>query len=320
MEVLGEPVGFVVQLLVRDHLTTGCHHVGGFVGCRRCEVAGEHGDRTYTGRRRTLGTLREVEATDRFRELAAQPEPSVALDEAALLIAAHAYPDLDVAAELTKLDALADGCYAPTLDALVRYLFVDLGFSGNQHEYYDPRNSFLNDVMARRVGIPISLSVLAIVVGRRLGVPLAGVGLPGHFLLRDRVDDGVFVDPFARGALLDRAGCERAFRRVQGDDAQFDPSYLEPVGTFTILTRMLANLRAIFAAVGDHQPLLWVIRLRALLPDAAPEARGELAAALAAMGAFGEAADELDALASELGGTLGTEYSQRASGLRARLN
>jgi regulator of sirC expression with transglutaminase-like and TPR domain len=261
-----------------------------------------------------------VEATDRFRALVSQPEAEVPLDEAALLIAAHAYPSLDLAAELRKLDALADGCFAPTLDALVRHLFVDLDFGGNRRTYYDPRNSFLNDVVARRVGIPISLSVLAIVVGRRLGVPLVGVGLPGHFLLRDQVDHEVFVDPFDHGAVLDRAGCERAFRQVQGADAVFHQTFLEPVGSFAILTRMLANLRAIYAAVSEHRALLWVITLRTALPGVGPEERGELAAALAATGAFDAAAAELDDVAAQLGGSLGEAYAQRAAGLRARLN
>lgn len=261
-----------------------------------------------------------MEATDRFRELVLRPGPSVPLDEAALLIAAHAYPDLVVDHELARLDDLAAGCYAPTLDALVRHLFVDERFAGNRDQYYDPRNSFLNDVVTRRLGIPITLSVLAISVGRRIGVPLSGVGLPGHFLLRDKVDADAFVDPFDGGALLDRRGCVRAFRRVQGPDAPFDDSYLEPVGTLSILARMLANLRAIFSATSDHRALLWVIRLRTALPGSAAEERGELAAALAATGSFSEAAREMEALAAELGGTLGDEYAQRAAGLRARLN
>jgi regulator of sirC expression with transglutaminase-like and TPR domain len=178
----------------------------------------------------------------------------------------------------------------------------------------------LNHVVARRVGIPISLSVLAIVVGRRLGVPLAGVGLPGHFLIRDRVDPEVFVDPFDHGAMLDRQGCVRAFRRVHGQDAAFDDSYLEPVGTNAIVARMLANLRAIFAATQDHASLLWVIRLRTALPGSGPEERGELAAALAATGAFGAAADELEQLARQVGGPRGAEYAGRATRMRARLN
>jgi len=261
-----------------------------------------------------------VDTAARFREIARLDEATVPLDEAALLIAAQARPTLDVSDEMRRLDEIADGCRAPTLDALVQHLFVDLGFRGNQDAYYDPRNSFLDEVVSRRTGIPISLSVLAMVVGRRLGVPLAGVGLPGHFLVRDKVDPEVFVDPFAGGAVLDRAGCERAFRRVQGDGALFDPAYLEPVGTFTILARMLANLRAIYAARRDHHALVWVIRLRASLPDVAPEDRSELAAALAATGAFGAAADELDSIAGELGGSLGDAYADRAAAMRARLN
>lgn len=267
-----------------------------------------------------LATLRVVDTAARFREIARLDEATVPLDEAALLIAAQARPTLDVSDEMRRLDEIADGCRAPTLDALVQHLFVDLGFRGNQDAYYDPRNSFLDEVVSRRTGIPISLSVLAMVVGRRLGVPLAGVGLPGHFLVRDKVDPEVFVDPFAGGAVLDRAGCERAFRRVQGDGAPFDPAYLEPVGTFTILARMLANLRAIYAARRDHHALVWVIRLRASLPDVAPEDRSELAAALAATGAFGAAADELDSIAGELGGSLGDAYADRAAAMRARLN
>jgi regulator of sirC expression with transglutaminase-like and TPR domain len=261
-----------------------------------------------------------VEATERFREVTSRPDAAVPLDEAALLIAAHAYPTLDLDAEMGRLDDLAGRCFAPTLDALVRHVFVDLGFRGNRRQYYDPRNSYLNEVVSRRVGIPISLSVLAIVIGRRLGVPLAGVGMPGHFLLRDRVDPDVFVDPFDGGSFLDLAGCERAFRRVHGDDAPFDDSWLQPVGTVAILARMLANLRAIFAALDDHSSLLWVIRLRTSLPGASMEERGELAAALAATGAFGAAAHELDWLAEQVGGPLGDEYTQRAAQLRARLN
>jgi regulator of sirC expression with transglutaminase-like and TPR domain len=261
-----------------------------------------------------------VDATERFRELVARPESSVPLDEVALTIAAHAYPSLDVARELSSIDEVAGSCSAPTLDALVRHLFVDLAFTGNRSAYYDPRNSYLNDVLARRTGIPISLSVLMMSVGRRLGIPLDGVGLPGHFLVRDRVDPDVFVDPFARGAVLDRMGCERAFRRVHGFDAVFDDAFLEPVGTFSIVNRMLANLRAIFAALGDHRSVLWVIRLRTELPDAGAEERAELAAALAATGDFGAAADELDALADRGSGRRSAALAQQAAGLRARLN
>lgn len=266
------------------------------------------------------GSLDGVEATEQFRELMLRPEEGMALDEGALLIAAHAYDGLDVARELTRIDELAASSNASTLDAVVRHLFVDLGFTGNRRAYYDPRNSYLNDVVTTRKGIPISLSVLAIAVGRRLGVPLQGVSMPGHFLLRDRLSDDVFVDPFSGGRVLDRKGCVERFHEVQGPDAEFDDAFLAPVGNHAILARILANLRSIFAADNDRASTLWVLRLRSLIPGVPMEERGELASALAAVGRFREAASEFDLLAENLGGDLGNEYRGNADRLRARLN
>lgn len=261
-----------------------------------------------------------MDATERFAELIRSPEDTLALDEGALLIAAHAYPDLDVAAELARLDDLAATCPERDIAGLVRWLFVDLGFSGNVAAYHDPRNSYLNDVVTRRTGIPISLAVLAMVLGRRVGVDLVGIGMPGHFLLRDRTDPDGFLDPFARGARLDAEGCRAAFHALHGIDAPFDPRYLDPVGPTAILGRMLANLRGIFTASGDRRSLQWVLRLRLGIPGVPPEERAELAALLAAGGRFGEAADELGQLAAQLGGELGDEYGRSAERFRARLN
>src|SRR5680860_971 len=129
-----------------------------------------------------------MEATERFAEMVGRPEPEIALDEAALLIAAHAYPALDIGQQLDRLDDLADQADGTGLDGLVRSLFGTQGFTGNTQDYYDPRNSYLNDVLDRRVGIPISLAVLAMSVGERVGVTLAGIGMPGHFLLRSGDD------------------------------------------------------------------------------------------------------------------------------------
>jgi regulator of sirC expression with transglutaminase-like and TPR domain len=263
--------------------------------------------------------LSVVEATQRFEELLLDAEAAVPLDEAALRIAQHADPGLDVGAELARIDDLAAGCREPTLDGLVRHLFVDLGYRGNRHDYYDPRNSYLHEVMRRRLGIPITLSVLTISVGRRIGAPLVGVSMPGHFLLRDQVDHDVFVDPFG-GRLLDRDGCVGRFLAVHGDDAEFDDRFLEPVGTFAILARMLANLRAVALATSDRPTLLWVLRLRCSIPGVPIEERGELASALAAVGSYHEAATEFEALADVLGGELGAKYRSAADRLRARLN
>lgn len=261
-----------------------------------------------------------MEATARFAALFTRPEPQLRLDEAGLLIAAHAYPGLDVDAELARLDALAEGCRNPTLDALVRYLFVEEGFRGNHEDYYDPRNSYLNDVATRRVGIPISLCVLTLELGRRIGVPMAGVGMPGHFILRDRVDPEVFVDPFSRGALLDRVGCERAFLAVNGADAVFEPEFLEPVGGWTIVARMLANLKAVFARSGDAAALAWALELRCLVPGMPVGEFGAWAEALAAAGRFAQAADVLESAAARLDGEPASSWIATARGLRARLN
>jgi regulator of sirC expression with transglutaminase-like and TPR domain len=265
-----------------------------------------------------------VDPSSRFRALLERPEAEIRLDEASLLVAAHAYPSLDLSHELSRLDELADTCYAPTLDALVRHLFVDLGFVGNDTDYYDPRNSYLNEVTARRTGIPITLSVLTIEVGRRIGVPLAGVSMPGHFLLRDRVDTEVFVDPFARGALIDRRAAERAFHAVHGDDAPFDSRHLEPVGAHAILARLLANLRGIFLARNDAESLLWVLSLRVDIPGVPRDERRELAGLLAGAGRFDEAASQYDTLADQLEVEDRDDEADRcrrsARQLRARLN
>ena len=261
--------------------------------------------------------MARVTPEDRFVALVRGPEAGVALDEAMLLVAARARPDLDVDAEQRRLDGLADACPGPTLDHLVRHLFVDLGFTGNREDYYDARNSYLDQVVERRLGIPISLAALAIVVGRRIGVPLAGVAMPGHFLLRDKVDAAVFVDPF-RGTVLDAAGCERTFTALHGPTAAFDAAFLEPVGPRVILRRVLSNLAGIHRQAGDRTSLAEVLRWRAAVPGVAADERREFAAALAAAGQFGAAADELEAVAS--GAPRPDADLAAAARYRARLN
>lgn len=262
-------------------------------------------------------------AVSRFARLVGDRERAVPLDEAALLVAAHGTPGLNVTAEITRLDAIAAGCPGPTLDHLLPYLFGDLGFTGDREGYDDPRNSFLNEVMARRRGIPITLSVLTMEVGRRIGVPVQGVGMPGHFLLRDRVDPEVFVDPFNGGRVIDRRGCERLFRALHGPTAVWDEAWLEPVGARAILSRMLANLVAVYRSAGARGALVEVLRLRSTIPGVGPESRAALAGALAATGRFDLAASELERLADELEGAQpdrATEHRLAAVRARARLN
>jgi regulator of sirC expression with transglutaminase-like and TPR domain len=259
---------------------------------------------------------------DRFAALLAMPDATIPLDEAAFVIAAHARAGLDIDAELAGLDALAGEIRDPTLTGVLRLLYRDLGFDGNRDEYYDPRNSFLDEVVRRRVGIPITLSVLTMEVARRVSVPLWGVGMPGHFLLRDKVDPDVFVDPFNHGRTLDPISCAKVFRQIHGSSARFDPAFLDPVDRASIIERLLANLRAIYTQRGDNASLAWVLGLLAASPTAAASAHVEHAEALrrsgdvlAAIGAHERAAELLEAAGEDA-----TAQRRAAALLRARMN
>ena len=200
-----------------------------------------------------------VDATDAFAEIVARP--AFDLDEAALALAAHAYPGMDVGAELARLDELAGWVKEPTRQELRRVLYGDLALRGNAEDYYDPDNSFLNRVLDTGLGIPISLAVVCIEVGRRAGVQLVGVNAPSHFLVRDE-SDGALLDPF-------------------NSVVEMPPVDAPVAAPLTVVDRMLNNLRSIYANRGELDNLLWVLRLRTLLPGASPEAAHELQRAVA---------------------------------------
>jgi regulator of sirC expression with transglutaminase-like and TPR domain len=260
-----------------------------------------------------------VTATDAFIALVQGPEKALPLDHAALLMAAHASPGLDVGAQLDRLDALADRCAEPSLDGLRHLLFDDIGFAGDSDDYSDPRNTFLDQVLDRRRGIPISLSVLMMEVGRRVGVPLEGVGMPGHFLVRHTAAPRVVIDPFHGGRMLDADQCADLFTTLFGTTATLPPSVLDGASPRAILARMLANLRNSYVDRRDPASLIWVSRLRAAIPGVPPSEMAELAQLLVNMGRFGEAADALDELAGAGGGG-SDEIRAQAMTLRAHLN
>lgn len=202
-----------------------------------------------------------ADLTARFAELVGRPDAEVPLGEAALVVAAHDHP-VDVGAGLAALDALAAPLRPAGLHDLARALFVDAGFGGDVGDYHDPRNSFLDEVLRRRIGMPITLSVVLLEVGRRCGVDCVGVGMPGHFLVGG--DDG-FVDPFHGGTPLDADGARTLFERLR-PGAPFLPTYLDPVGPRAVLARILANLITSHTA---RAPLsaIWALRLRLTIPD-----------------------------------------------------
>ena len=152
---------------------------------------------------------------------------------------------------------------------LTSVLFHELGFSGNEADYYDPRNSFLNEVIERRTGIPITLSVLYIEVGRRCGLKVDGVLFPGHFLCKVTLDEGeLIVDPFHRGQILSLSELKRRLTAAMGDEARFDRRVLRPARTREILSRMLQNLRSIYLNKRDlPRALSCVDRLLLFVPD-----------------------------------------------------
>jgi regulator of sirC expression with transglutaminase-like and TPR domain len=215
------------------------------------------------------------------------------LAEGALWIAAEAHPDLDVPHWLGCLDALgyrAAERVSAEMDvdqaavAVARFVFEEEGFRGNTEDYYDPRNSFLHDVLDRRLGIPITLSVVYVAVAARASLAAAGVGLPGHFVVRaERRGRYRLLDPFHGGELLDRAGCEALVARMRPGGGSFDPRWLAPVTTRQVFVRMLTNLKAVYSALGDWARALAASeRILLLLPDAVEELqdRGALHARL----------------------------------------
>jgi len=260
-----------------------------------------------------------VEATARFAELMQRPDAAVPLDQAAALIAAHAHPALDIDAVLGGLDDLAADATANDAEALAEFLFVERGFAGNTDDYGDPRNSYLDDVLSRRLGIPISLSVLMVEVGRRLGVSVQGVGMPGHFLVRAGREPGRWFDPFHGGRCLDEEGCRALFARVRGTDAEFRTEYLEVAGATAIIGRMLTNLQHSLLR-REPRAAAWVLRLRLRMPGLSAAERIALATMLGTVGRFDEAAGELDALAPELTTDAAGKVSRQAAALRARAN
>jgi regulator of sirC expression with transglutaminase-like and TPR domain len=223
-------------------------------------------------------SLTDSPARARFAALVALP--AIPLADAALAIAQEEYPRLDGARTIATLDELAASVSArlspqrttaEVLRQLRVVLFDEGGFRGNQDHYYDPRNSFLNEVVERRLGIPITLSIVYIEVASRVGLPVQGVAFPGHFLVKcAAAGREVFIDPFHGGEVLSAEDCVARMRTR--DD--FDPRQLDAVGSRAILARLLHNLKRIYVEAGDDVRALWVVdRLLLLSPDDAAERR-----------------------------------------------
>lgn len=228
----------------------------------------------------------------RFAQLVSDERERFDLAEACLMIAEDAYPDLPIdryLGDIERMGAKLRARVGESADAeerviaLNQFLFSESGFSGNTAEYYDPRNSYLNEVLERRKGIPITIAILYIEVGRRIGLPLEGVSFPGHFLVRLKLRGGTLIlDPFSGGAPLSEDELRALLRRVVAGTGRPAEAvndlpmgqFLEPAGKRQILARVLRNLKGIHRQAGERRKLLEVMnRLVIVAPEAAEELR-----------------------------------------------
>jgi regulator of sirC expression with transglutaminase-like and TPR domain len=243
------------------------------------------------------------DARNRFARLAATPDSELDVEEGALLIAAEEYPGLDVAgvrAELDRLGEAARGFLEGARDAgerverLNRLLFDELGFEGAS-EYFDPRNSYLNEVLERRVGIPITLALVYIGAGRRAGMDLRGISFPGHFLVKCAGSEEHLVDAF-HGRSVTREECAARLASALGPETPLSPAvHLRDATSREILVRMLSNLQRIFAERGDAERLLACCDRILLLVPRSPQALRDRAVLYQRLGWLAAAVGDLEA-------------------------
>jgi regulator of sirC expression with transglutaminase-like and TPR domain len=269
----------------------------------------------------------DTSARRHFAELIGRED--IPLDRAALAIAEEEYPGLGAEAYLRTLDELAErvrarlggrASAAETLRAVRETLFDEAGFRGNEAHYYDPRNSYLNEVLDRRLGIPISLSVLFLSVARRVGLELEGVRLPGHFLVK-HVSGGreLFIDPYRGGEILTAEECAERFRALTQGKGSWEPRFLEAATPRQILARMLHNLKRIYGETGDDVRTLWVIDRLLMLSPGDPEERRDRGLVSARLGGSAAALEDLRAyLAACPGAADAAEVRELAQALEKR--
>ena len=243
----------------------------------------------------TLASNMSNPSTENFEALVSKPDEALDIARIALALATDAYPTLDPGIYLAWLDATAEAIadaaelsmpLPERLAMLDRQLFEVEGFSGNKDDYFDPRNSYLNDVIDRRTGIPITVSVVYLEVGWRLGLPLVPVSFPAHFLVASTVGTRVFIDPFNRGARIPAAELVARLAPMAGGTGQARqilPRVTTPASRREVAMRMLRNLRQIYARRKDNNRLLVVANRMVALDPKDPVAVRERGHVLAEM-------------------------------------
>jgi len=219
-----------------------------------------------------------MEAREAFAQVVERDEAEIDLARAALTFAAVEYSDLDIEAYLARIEQMAtelrprvspEESPGRVIAVIDEYLFGELGFRGNEGQYYDPRNSYLNEVLDRRLGIPISLAVIYLEVARGVGFQLEGVGMPGHFLLRHpHPVEPLLIDAFTRGSIVTEEECRVRLRALYGEALPLTRQMLRPLDKRAILFRMLSNLKAIYARADDPARAIRTIDLMLLVDPA----------------------------------------------------
>jgi regulator of sirC expression with transglutaminase-like and TPR domain len=240
----------------------------------------------------------------RLEDILARPDRDVDLAETALLVAAQEYGELDVRGYLVQLDEMGRALRMRLEDeqrperavmALNHYLFQELGFRGNTEQYYDPRNSYLNEVLDRRTGIPITLSLVYIEVARRAGLEVEGVGLPGHFVVRVQTPArSLLVDPFHAGTLLTEKDCQERLDRIFSGKVKLEPKMLRACGRKDMIERVLRNLKAIHLRDEDRTRALRVVDLLVAIQPGSAEDLRDRGILYASLDCYGLAAHDLE--------------------------
>ncbi|MGH9395444.1 MAG: SirB1 family protein [Terriglobia bacterium] len=233
-------------------------------------------------------------------------EERIPLLEAALMIAQTEYPGLNLPAQLRRFEDLArrldvNPDYSPhaNIQAMNRLLFEEESLSGNEQDYDNPRNSFLNDVLDRRKGIPITLSLIYVELGRRRGLPLEGVSFPGHFLAKYGLGTSdIFLDPFHRGDILTLKDCAGLLKKHFGPDAEIRPEYLAASSAKQILGRMLNNLKGAYFRRNDYRRVLTLVEMSLALDPASHQDVHDRGTVLLLLHRYREAAADLRAYLS----------------------
>ena len=231
-------------------------------------------------------------------------DEKIDLIRAALVIARAEYPKLEIEEYAARVEGLARRVAAEasdlqpqrTLAALNRVLFEETNLRGNREDYYDPRNSFLNDVLDRGLGIPITLSILYMEIAKRVGFPLSGVGMPGHFLLKHYVHEGqeTLIDCFNSGEVLSRQDCQSRLNEIYSGEMTLRPEFLHPISRRQILTRMLNNLKTVYLSTRNFRKALPIADLILVIYPRSSEDLKQRALLRYSMSMHGLAAEDLD--------------------------